>query len=227
MVGAGDWLFPAFNCAFTYVVLLGTTSVAVQSVAGVICFVVDGGLGADAFGSGAMGVDTLGDGTAIGVAGSGAMGVSTLGGGTGVGVAGFGEKCGDEGVGVRDGLFWLRMVRRRARAVGGGVDRGCSLGAGDVVGWPVRKRCVRDLGTLGGTTGVVTMPKMAARSLIAAICSVPRVGNGEAGAGLLRAAMSSCAAAVAASAEEVAGILASWGKNSTEREMRSAFVLGI
>ena len=36
-----------------------------------------------------------------------------------------------------------------------------------------------------------------------------------------RAMMSSCAAAVAASAEEVAGMMALWGKNSTEREMRS------
>ena len=161
------------------------------------------------------------------VLGSEAMGVNTLRDGAGICVAGFGEGRVGKCVGWFDGLFWLRMVRRRARAVGGGVDRGCSLGAGDVVGWPVRKRCVRDLGTLGGTTGVVTMPKMVARSLSAAICSVPRVGNGDAGAGLLRAAMSSCAAAVAASAEEVAGILAAWGKNSTEREMRSAFVLGI
>ena len=83
------------------------------------------------------------------------------------------------------------------------------------------------MGTLGGAAGVVITPKMAARSLIAAICSVPREGNREAGARLLRTAMSSCAAAVAASAEEVAGILASWGKNSTEREMHLAFVLGI
>ena len=65
-------------------------------------------------------MNTLGDGTVIGLAGSGATGVSTLGGGTGIGVARVVEKGVDEGVGVCDGLFWLRMVRRRARAVGGG-----------------------------------------------------------------------------------------------------------
>ena len=54
---------------------------------------------------------------------------------------------------------------------------------------------------------MVITPKMVARSFIAAICSVPRDGKGEAGAGLLRAVMSSRAAAVAASAEDVAGIL--------------------
>ena len=172
-----------------------------------------------------MGVSTLGDGTGIGGTGSGAMGVSTLGDGTGIGGAGFGENEGEKRVGVCDGLFWLRMDRRRARAVGGGVGGDGSLGA--LVGGHGRRRSVRDVGSRGGKAGVVTTPKMAARSLIAAICSVPREGNGEAGAGLLRAAMSSCAAAVAASADEVAGILAAWGKNSTEREMRLAFVLGM
>ena len=68
---------------------------------------------------------------------------------------------------------------------------------------------------------------MEASCFIAAICSVPREGNGEAGEGLERAMISSCAAAVAASAEEVAGMTALWGKNSTEREMRSERVEGM
>ena len=78
-----------------------------------------------------------------------------------------------------------------------GRRSGCDV-CGDGVGWRV---C-----TLGGE--VVITPKMVARSFIAAICSVPRDGKGEAGAGLLRAVMSSRAAAVAALAEDVAGILA-------------------
>ena len=56
---------------------------------------------------------------------------------------------------------------------------------------------------------------------------MPREGKGEAGEGLERAMISSCAAAVAASAEEVAGMTALWGKNSTEREMRSERVEGM
>ena len=63
--------------------------------------------------------------------------------------------------------------------------------------------------------------------LIAAICSVPREGKGEAGEGLERAMMSSCVAAVAASAEGVADMVALWGKNSTDQEMRLEGVNGM
>jgi len=67
--------------------------------------------------------------------------------------------------------------------------------------------------TLRDETGVVIIPKMVARSFIAAICSVPRDGKGEFREGLLGTVISSWAAAVAASAEDVAGILVAWGGN--------------
>ena len=67
------------------------------------------------------------------------MGVNTLGDGAGIGVAGFGEGRVGKCVGWFDGLFWLQMVRRRARAVGGDVDSGGSMSAGDVEGGHVRK----------------------------------------------------------------------------------------
>ena len=82
------------------------------------------------------------------------------------------------------------------------------------------------VGTLGGWSGVVDTLKIAASCLIAAICSVPREGKGESGDGLDRAMMSSWTAAVAASAEEVAGMVDWWGENSTERAMRLALVEG-
>jgi len=81
--------------------------------------------------------------------------------------------------------------------------------------------------TVDGGVGVVATSNIVAKCLIAAICSVPNAGNGDAGDGLRSAAVSSRAASVAASADEVAGITALCGKNSTERDMRSERVLGI
>ena len=81
--------------------------------------------------------------------------------------------------------------------------------------------------TVDGGVGVVATLNIVANCLIAAICSVPNAGKGDAGDGLRRAAVSSRAASVAASADEVAGITALCGKNSTERDMRSDRVLGI
>ena len=75
--------------------------------------------------------------------------------------------------------------------------------------------------------GVVATLKIAARYLIADICSVPIVGNGDAGDGCSSAAVSSRAASVAASVDEVAGMGVLWGKNSTEREILSARVEGM
>ena len=77
------------------------------------------------------------------------------------------------------------------------------------------------------SVGEVATSKILARCFIAAICSVPRAGNGDAGDGLSSAAVSSRAASVAASADDVAGIGVLWGKNSTEREILSARVLGM
>ena len=56
----------------------------------------------------------------------------------------------------------------------------------------------------------VATSNIVANCLISAICSVPNAGNGEAGDGLSSAAVSSRAASVAASADEVAGITALW-----------------
>ena len=92
---------------------------------------------------------------------------------------------------------------------GGGVCVG-TMAASDVDYRSTRERSVQDVGTLGGVAGIVIAPKMAARSLIAAICLVQREGKEEAGAVLLRVTMSSCTAAVAALAEDVAGILVLW-----------------
>ena len=75
--------------------------------------------------------------------------------------------------------------------------------------------------------GEVATLKIVARCFIAAICSVPIVGKGDDGDGLRSAAVSSRAASVAASADEVAGMVALWGKNSTERDILSARVLGM
>ena len=97
-----------------------------------------------------------------------------------------------------------------------GVVLDCGCGDGEEVGV-----------TVDGGGGVVATLNIVANCLIAAICSVPNAGNGDAGDGLRRAAVSSRAASVAASAAEVAGMTALWGKNSTEREMRSARVDGM
>ena len=83
------------------------------------------------------------------------------------------------------------------------------------------------VGMVGEFVGEVATLKIAARCLIAAICSVPMVGNGDAGAGLSNAAVNPRAASVAASAEDVAGIGTLWGKNSTERDILSARVVGM
>ena len=80
---------------------------------------------------------------------------------------------------------------------------------------------------VGAGVGEAAASKIVANCFIAAICSVPNAGNGEAGDGLSSAAVSSRAASVAASADEVAGITVLWGGNSTEREMRSERVLGM
>ena len=80
---------------------------------------------------------------------------------------------------------------------------------------------------MDGGVGEVATSNIMAKCLIAAIYSVPNTGNGEAGDGFSSAAVSLRAASVAALADEVAGITASCGKNSTEREMRSERVLGM
>ena len=77
-----------------------------------------------------------------------------------------------------------------------------------------------------GVIGEVASSNIEASCLMAAICSVPNAGKGEAGEGWRSAAVSSRAASVAVSADEVAGIMALWGKNSTDREIRSERVLG-
>ena len=80
-------------------------------------------------------------------------------------------------------------------------------------------------GTLGDEAGVVMTPKIDAIFLMASIFSVPRDGNGDAGEGLESAVISSCAADVAVSAEDVAGIVVLWGGNSTDQDICSALVL--
>ena len=177
----------------------------------------------------------------IGVGTSFSLGYFTLGSDAGVGRVG---RCtrGGGGLSATDGctlgecamdgggIRWRRVLgggiacarcclleKRMARADGRG-----STGDADVAG----------KGDVTGATGdsgvgeVVTL-KMAASCFIAAICSVPKAGNGDAGDGLSSAAVSSRAASVAASAEEVVGMGVLWGKKSTEREILSARVLGM
>ena len=86
---------------------------------------------------------------------------------------------------------------------------------------------VADVNTLGGCTGMVLTSKMVANCFIAFICSVPREGNGDDGDGLRRATVSSFAAAVAASADDVAGMGVACGKNSTDLEILSERVSGM
>ena len=81
--------------------------------------------------------------------------------------------------------------------------------------------------TVDGGVGEVATSNIVGKCLIAAICSVPNAGNDEASDGLSSAAVSSRAASVAASADEVASITALWGKNSTESDIRLERVLGI
>ena len=66
----------------------------------------------------------------------------------------------------------------------------------------------------GGATFVeeVATSKIAASCFIAAICSVLKDGNGDAGDGLRSAAINSRAASAAVSADDVAGIAVAWGK---------------
>ena len=81
--------------------------------------------------------------------------------------------------------------------------------------------------TLVVDVGVVVTLKIVASCLIVAICSVPRDRKGDNGAGLRRATVSSRAAAVAASTDDVAGMGAEWWKNLTYREVLLAWVLGM
>ena len=106
------------------------------------------------------------------------------------------------------------------------VGRGDGVENGGIVGFGVGGGEEEGV-TEDGGVGVVVTSNIVAKCLIAAICSVPNAGNGEAGDGLRSAAVSSRAASVAASADEVAGIFALCGKNSTERDMRSERVLGM
>jgi hypothetical protein len=61
--------------------------------------------------------------------------------------------------------------------------------------------------------------------LRAAGCASPRLGNGEAGAGLRSAWIRAVAAALAALAEEVFGIRQLYGEKETVSEWRSEVVL--
>jgi hypothetical protein len=81
------------------------------------------------------------------------------------------------------------------------------------------------LATLGDAGVVETeLAKMLASCSSAYCCRSPKAANGAAGAGFCRAWMRLLAAFVAASAEEVRGMLLVAGKNSTISEMPSAAV---
>ena len=176
----------------------------------------------------------LGSGTGVGIGtlGGGAVFTGTLGGGAlfngilkgGAGAAISAGRPGDAMTG-RAGRGWSLVdggglalarcclfLKRVARV--DGRDR-------------VREYCV-GVGAGGATfVGEAATLKITASCFIAAICSVPKNGNGDAGDGLSSAAVNSRAASVAVSADDVAGIAVAWGKNSTERDILSARVRGI
>ena len=107
------------------------------------------------------------------------------------------------------------------------VDSGFCAGVGAGVGLWLDLVAVTGASTLGGGAGVVKTSKMVASYFIASICSVPREVKGDDGEELRRATVSSRAAAVAASTDDVAGMGVACGKNSADREILSERVLGI
>jgi hypothetical protein len=70
----------------------------------------------------------------------------------------------------------------------------------------------------------VAVPKISANWCSAAICLSPTWRKGAAGDGCFNAWINSNAACVAASFDDVAGILTWWGKNSTVSTILSLFV---
>ena len=186
------------------------------------------GVGFDGSCACAFGDCTLGSGTGVGrcTLGGGDAGSDTLGGGAMTAV--------DSGR-LGDGMTGRTRIRLRQVGGGGTAVARCYLLLKRVARVNSRGAsggfCV-GVGAVGGTidaTFVVEVATLniAARCFIAAICSVPKDGDGDTGDGLSSAAVNSRAASVAASAEDVAGMGVLWGKNSTEREILSARVLGM
>ena len=84
--------------------------------------------------------------------------------------------------------------------------------------------CACTGGAVLGAGGIAAL-KRSESCWRARICSLPKVMNGDAGAGLSKAEVSSLAASAALSLDDVAGIFISWGKKVTVRAMRCARVL--
>ena len=117
----------------------------------------------------------------------------------------------------------LSLFARRTTLVDSGVCAGVGAGVGLCLGLVA----VTGASALEGGAGVVATSKMVASCFIASICSVPRKGKGDDGEGLRRAAVSSRAAAVAVSADDVAGMGVAYGKNSIDRKILSEHILGM
>jgi hypothetical protein len=122
-------------------------------------------------------------GTLGGLAGSSGSTIGTLGGRAGRGVVG----------------GWI--VSGVTGTLGGGAGLGSTIGActvdsGSGVG----------AGSLGGLVRGVTWRKISARAVMASACGRLSLAYGAAGAGLRRAWVRSCAARVAASAEDIRGM---------------------
>ena len=78
--------------------------------------------------------------------------------------------------------------------------------------------------TGGGGAVAAVVKKISDSCWRACVWVLPKGANGDAGAGWSNASVSMRAASFALSADDVVGMVRSWGKNSTVRAMRSFLV---
>ena len=102
----------------------------------------------------------------------------------------------------------------------GGVTEPATLGDSTGVGG----RMVYDVIVVVYECSIIVQVKSSESCCSARIWASPNVLKGDAGAGLCSALANILAALVALSADEVAGMLMSCGKNSTVRSIRSSLV---
>ena len=154
--------------------------------------------------------------------------------GSGTGGRGSGTRGGSVGTGGRGGGGVVRGSGTLGDSAGGnaGCGAGCGGGAtrgsgtlGDSVGAGGRRGGV-GVGLSAGTRGM-DAEKRSESVRRALVYSVPKIRNGEAGAGCRSALASILAASAALSLDNVAGMAMSCGKKATVRAMRSARFLVI
>ena len=147
-------------------------------------------------------------------------GGSTLGGGFG---GGLGGRHGGTVGGTLGGAWWSGRLGGTVGVTLGGAWGSmlcCSLGSCTVA----RMRLVGGVG-FGGCETVAA--KILASFRMASMIWVPKRAKGAASAGFARAPARRLAASVAASTEDMAGMVALWGKNRTVLVIRSPCVSGI